>query len=563
MKHYFIWIVLLCCTTGMAQENYTKWIVQAESLVEKEEEASSKEALSLYKKAFTQFPDSIEVEDLYQGAILAASLQDKDIAFVYLNQLFGDKKDSNGFPGWMNITHEDAVEECKNLLDDPRWKVVVLEANKRKYAFDLMLKSEEKAFFQTKKQIDYSSKNGKERYEQLKNDHPYLPKEQRDYSIGFQLNDTTKTSYYVHLPQNYNPAKSYPLLFFLHGAVRYSPLLDFQTPEMNLGNWNRYYTKYADQYDVILVFPRANKQYNWMTSDEGFFMVPAILKEIKSTINVDDDKVFLAGHSNGATGVFSYLMKNATPFAGFYGFNTQPKVFTGGTFVENAKNRNFINFSTDQDYYYPPNANDDFTALMNQIQVDYKEVRYDGFPHWFPQFDESEPAYQILFADLMQRKRETFPSSLTWEFDDEVNGSLDWLQNIKLDTVQTKASWHHQPLNFKITKWLEYESDDDDDETLKEVVVDKDAFDFPRTSAKIVAEYKDNVYRIKTSRIKSFAIAISPEMIDMKKKVKVYVNDQLYYDNKVSYDGEFIRKNFEKNRDRKQLWIHLIPVELK
>ncbi|MBB1139000.1 hypothetical protein [Myroides sp. WP-1] len=563
MKHYFIWIVLLCCTTGMAQENYTKWIVQAESLVEKEEEASSKEALSLYKKAFTQFPDSIEVEDLYQGAILAASLQDKDIAFAYLNQLFGDKKDSNGFPGWMNITHEDAVEECKNLLDDPRWKVVVLEANKRKHAFDLMLKSEEKAFFQTKKQIDYSSKNGKERYEQLKNDHPYLPKEQRDYSIGFQLNDTTKTSYYVHLPQNYNPAKSYPLLFFLHGAVRYSPLLDFQTPEMNLGNWNRYYTKYADQYDVILVFPRANKQYNWMTSDEGFFMVPAILKEIKSTINVDDDKVFLAGHSNGATGVFSYLMKNATPFAGFYGFNTQPKVFTGGTFVENAKNRNFINFSTDQDYYYPPNANDDFTALMNQIQVDYKEVRYDGFPHWFPQFDESEPAYQILFADLMQRKRETFPSSLTWEFDDETNGSVDWLQNIKLDTVQTKASWHHQPLNFKITKWLEYESDDDDDDTMQEVEVDKDAFDFPRASGKVVAEYKDNVYRIKTSRIKSFAIAISPEMIDMKKKVKVYVNDQLYYDNKVSYNGEFIRKNFEKNRDRKQLWIHLIPVELK
>jgi predicted esterase len=165
----------------------------------------------------------------------------------------------------------------------------------------------------------------------------------------------------------------------------------------NLGGWNRYYTKYADRDDVILVFPRASKQYNWMLSDDGFFMIPEMLKQIKKAINIDDNNVFIAGHSNGATGSFSYLMKQPTSFAGFYGFNTYPKVFTGGTFAENMKNRSFINFSTDEDYYYPPNANDDFTKLMKGISADYKEYRYNGFPHWFPQFDESEPAYEILF----------------------------------------------------------------------------------------------------------------------------------------------------------------------
>ncbi|WP_158960739.1 alpha/beta hydrolase-fold protein [Myroides fluvii] len=560
MKQCVIWMALICGTVGMAQETYSHWVARAEARLELEEESSQKEALLYYQKAFTQFPDSIAVEDVYEGVILAASLQEKDLAFSYLNQLLGDKKDGNGFPGWRNITHQDAIEECKNLLDDPRWQVVVKAATKQKEQVELALKREEEAFFQTKLQVLYAPENGKEVYEQLKNELVFLPKAQRDYSLSFQLNDSTKTSYFIHLPKNYNPTKSYPLLFFLHGAVRYSSLLDFQTAELNLGGWNRYYTKYADQHDVILVFPRANKQYNWMTSDEGFFMIPTILKRIKSAINIDDDKVFLAGHSNGATGVFSYLMKNATPFAGFYGFNTHPKVFTGGTFVANIKNRNFINFSTDQDYYYPPNANDDFTALMNQIKADYKEVRYAGFPHWFPEFDESEPAYQILFADLMQRKRETFPSSLTWEFDDEANGSMDWLQDIKLDTLAPKANWQSSS-NFKITKWLEYGEDDDD--TLKEVVVDEDAFDFPRASGKIVAEYKNNVYRIKTSRIKSFALAISPEMIDVKKKVKVYVNDQLYYNSKVTYDGVFTLKNFVKNKDRKRLWINLIPIELK
>src|SRR5690606_40350027 len=101
---------------------------------------------------------------------------------------------------------------------------------------------------------------------------------------------------------------------------------------------------------------------------------------------------------------------------------------------------------------YPPNANDDFRKLMNGINVDYKEYRYNGFPHWFPQFDESEPAYQILFDDLTERKRNPFPKEISWEFDDEKYGNIDWLSDIKLDTLSPKVNWHKE-LNFKISKW--------------------------------------------------------------------------------------------------------------
>src|SRR5699024_9908672 len=134
----------------------------------------------------------------------------------------------------------------------------------------------------------------------------------------------TKTSYFIHLPKNYNPQKEYPLLFFLHGAVNGNKLQSFQTPELALHNWNRFYTKYASQNNVILVFPSGGEKYNWMYPGDGFFMVPEMLKRIKNSINVNDDKVFISGHSNGATGSFSYLMKQPTEFAGFYGFNTYP-----------------------------------------------------------------------------------------------------------------------------------------------------------------------------------------------------------------------------------------------
>ena len=120
MKYSILLFAFVCTSIGMAQESYTKWIRQAEHLVEKDDEANRHEALSYYEKAFLHFPDSIEVEDLYEGGLLAAKLQKNELAFTYLNQLLEDRKDSNGFPAWTNITHEDAIKDFKNLLGDPR-----------------------------------------------------------------------------------------------------------------------------------------------------------------------------------------------------------------------------------------------------------------------------------------------------------------------------------------------------------------------------------------------------------------------------------------------------------
>lgn len=558
MKKYLIGLILVLSATSYAQESYTQWIKQAEDLVEQDKEESRKKALHYYEEAFAHYTDSITLEDRYEGALLAAELKEIDRAFVFLTPMLGEQKDGNGFRGWTYLLHEDATEEFQHVMDDPRWKTLVEEAQRQKTAFMTVLKQQEEEFFQRKEQSFTSMAKGKKLYDEIKNYNPYVAKKQRDYSIGLQLNDSTKTSYFIHLPQNYNPTKRYALLFFLHGAVRYSPLLEFQTAEINLGGWNRYYTKYADRDDVILVFPRANKQYNWMTADDGFFMVPMILKEIKQVIHVDNRKVYLAGHSNGATGVFSYWMKQPTAYAGFYGFNTKPKVMTGGTFIENAKNRSFISFSTDQDYYYPPQANEDVTALMNQIQADYKDYRYPGFPHWFPSFDESEPAYAILFDDLKKRTRNTYAPTLSWEFDDDAYGSVDWLQQMKLDTLQPKATWH-QPLNFAISKWLEY----DEQDQLKEVTVDQEAFDFPRASGKVVASYKDNVFRLSTSRIKAVSIYISPEMVNIQKPIQVYINGDLYYNKKVEYNTSFMLRNFEQNQDRDLIWINSIDLIIK
>lgn len=550
--------LILFSFLAKAQENYSTLSRKAlETMWKSKDEIGYKKALNMYEEAFRIYPDSIDGTGLYKASVLASELKDYDKAFQYLSPLASMKTDEDGYPGWSYIVGKSSDNEYKNLLSDPRWNSLKTKATKDKTAFYNELQEKEYEFFSTKKLDLNKSKNTNQLYQEIKNFNPFKVKNERDYSIAFKINDSTKTSFFIHLPRNYNPEKKYPLLFFLHGAVRSNSLTDYQMADWNLSGWNRYYTKYAELNDVILVFPKGSKHYNWMTPDDGFSMIPEMLKLIKKSINVDDNKVFISGHSNGATGSFSYLMKHPTEFAGFYGFNTYPKVFTGGTFVENIKNRSFINFSTDDDYYYPPNANEDFTNLMKGINAEYKEYRYNGFPHWFPQFDESEPAYKILFDDLSTRKRNPFPNQISWEFDDEKYGNIDWISNIKLDTLNSKQNWQKE-LNFKITKWLEY----DEKDSLLTKFVDKNAFDFPRNSGKIKAEFSNNTFRIETSKIQSFSINISPEIVNMNKKVKIYINGKLYFNEMIKFNSEFMLKNFEDNRDREQVWVNYINLKI-
>lgn len=510
-------------------------------------------ALILFQKAFTAYPDSIEEQGYYEASVLAAQLNEREEALHYLDSLV--EMEGIYGPGYQFLLDEDAESEYKNLFREARWDTLLVRAQRQKEVFFRKLKNQEVEFFAQRPAPSLNEKK-EELYFQLKQSNNYKRKAQRNYSIMFHINDSIGSSYYVHLPADYSPDRQYPLLFFLHGAVRYSKLSDFQS-EYILGDWNRFYTQYADKHDIILVFPQANKQYNWMSSDEGFFMIPAILKEIKTALNIDDNKVFISGHSNGATGSFSYWMKQPTPFAGFFGFNTQPKVCTGGTFLKNGLNRFFVNFSTDQDYYYPPQANDSLQVLASSLHLNYEDHRYNGFPHWFPQFNESESAYRIIFEKIRTHSRNPFPEEINWETDDIRYGRMDWLNILELDTLRSRADWHNT-LNFGIHKWLEY----NEKEELTTKDVDRQAFDFPRKSGVINAKFDNNIFSIKTSCVKAFRLYISPEMVDIKQPISVYVNGERVFREKVKYDDEFMMSTFNEQKDRTQIWVNYIDIRV-
>ena len=509
-------------------------------------------AYALYNEAFNRFPGQVEKTGLYKAGYLAAVLGHKPEAFRLLNEAVN-------LGMWSIILGEYASGEFSAIIHEPQWSDLVRKAKivRDRFMKKLIDKQQQLEAHSMRSKLRFARASAEEAYRMIRTYNQYSLIREHFLSLSFQINDTLQSPYLVCLPEKYNPRKSYSLLISLHGGVLNTTDFPAYMDSTDTGGWNRFYTKYAQQHDVIMVYPNANRSYNWMTPDLGFFMVPDILKSIKQIVNVDDSKVFITGHSNGATGSFSYLMKQPAPFAAFYGFNTRPRVATGGTFVRNILNRSFFNVSTDEDYYFPPDANDALTVLMKQIGADYQDHRYNGYPHWFPAFHDSEAAHQLLFADLLKRSRDPFKPALYWECDDVKYGRCDWLDITQIDTAAKPAVLHTQ-LNFDIKKWKYYNAADS--------LVSKDtlmtAFRYDKPSGAVQASYSNNVFKLTTSKLKRLSVYISPEMVDLKKKVLIEVNGKVLFNGLVRYNKSVLLKEFYATADRKALWVNRIDLEL-
>ncbi|MFT3826682.1 MAG: hypothetical protein QM731_22360 [Chitinophagaceae bacterium] len=392
-------------------------------------------------------------------------------------------------------------------------------------------------------------------YQQLKSfNHYKQPATINRYLFLYHtINDSTKAPYTVLLPASYDPHKSYPLLVVLHGAVRVQESLPAYADSSITRYYHRHFTKYATEANMIMVFPFGSSKYNWMYPDAGFSVTPAVIRYLKQLLNIDDNEVYVTGHSNGATGSFSYLIKQPSLFAGFSGMNTQPRVRTGGTFLLNARNRSFYNIATDLDYYYPPAANDSLNLLAHQLHIPWTVDMHKGYPHWFPQFDTADIPVKKMFASMLSFKRNPFHPQLYWECDNIEYGSCDWLSITKLDTTKQAAAWQHQ-YNFTIPYWL------DNMNTGKVIDSSSIAFGYPRRSGAVQATYKQNTFTLESSRVQSLRIYLSPAMIDFSKPVTVYLDGKKVFDKKVQYNKTFMIRNFSQNFDRKAVWVGYIDI---
>lgn len=566
MKYYLLLTLsLFFLTKSTKSQTYNQLRDSAAKFREKKEYAS---AFNLLSKGIALTGNPYH-NDLYDAAALASIIQLNDTALYYLNRLIDQ--------GEYDMITCDARNDAnfKGLQANDKWWQLIEKASKRKTDEDIRKMSAIATCVNYQDQLRFfcdsvlnllleKKYTGKELLKQLKNYNQFSPikmKQKRELLVfANKINDSTHSFYEVQLPDNYNTSVSYPILLVLHGAVFMNssfpdPRLTSKYGFFDTTGINQFFSQFGYLSNTIVVYPHANSEFNWMFPDDGFPMILNIVKDLKRYFNIDDNKVFISGHSNGATGVVSYLLKSPNFFAGFYGFNSNPRIRTGGTFIRNALNRSYFNVATDKDYYFPVSGHDTLAKLALSIGIDWQNHVYRGFPHWFPQFKESEAAFKLMFEDMNTRVRNPFRHNLDWECDDVKYGRCDWISIEQFDTLAEKKNWQKQ-INFPVTHWI----NNNDTSKISDTVIR--AFNFPRLSGAVKAYYNNNRFNIETSRVKKISIFLNPEMIDFSKQVTVFVNGKEVFNKKMNYDKDFMLNSLRENFDRKAIWVNYISLQL-
>lgn len=373
-----------------------------------------------------------------------------------------------------------------------------------------------------------------------------------------RLSDSLEFPYLVQLPINFDARRRYPMVVVLHGTVgRQTTLPDVADSTRHIAFFGSPFFDHAYQSGVIAVFPYSTNRYNWMMPDDGFDLVPDLVRQVKKTYSIDDQRVYVAGHSNGATGAFSYLLKQPGLFAGFAGLNNRPQVRTGGTFLLNGTNRSFYNVSTDYDYYFPIEGHRTLTNLARQLNIDWINQEVVGQRNHSYLVNSRDSAvtevYEALFNNLLAKRRNPFKPELYWECDNVKHGRIDWLEINQLDTLAKTASWHTRQ-NFSVTGWREMMN--------PKVILDStsQAFAFPRRSGAVTAHYSNNRFELKTSRVKSVTIYLSPEMVDFTKPFSIVINGILVFSAAAAADREFMIGTFRREADNQAIWVNRLQL---
>jgi len=254
------------------------------------------------------------------------------------------------------------------------------------------------------------------------------------------INDTLKAPYYIYIPENYDAKKRTPLIIYLHGGIsrpNFPEEFDKYVEENHL-------LKFAKQENWLMLFPEANMQTLWweLSGMENLFDQ---LHSMKNSYNLDDDRIFLTGFSDGASGTFQFALSKPDNFASFYPQNGNMSVGNAAAknsiFLPNFRNRFLKVINTDNDGLYPAEQMRKLCKISLEAGANLLYSEYWGIGHR-PDYWEQE--YPILIDLMKTHPRNIFNSHLYWECNDIEYGKCDWIEITEIDTLEIKKNWQVQ-----------------------------------------------------------------------------------------------------------------------
>lgn len=248
--------------------------------------------------------------------------------------------------------------------------------------------------------------------------------------------DNVKRPYLLYVPPSYNHTKATPLIVALHGGVNRANLVENPRQYANTS----FFSYMAQENGWIVLFPLGQSGATWFDI-VGMSNIKNLIRIVKSEYNIDDDRVWMGGVSDGASAGFGHAMIDPTDYAAFIAINGNMGVPSHDgdlpTYPVNLFNTPIYNISSTHDAIYPSSQMKKTIDMAERAgaKITFKERK--GGHH----FDKIEEEIPEMTAFLYEHSRDPAPSKIVWESPGGRFGRCFWI-SVDSASSDPPAPWH-------------------------------------------------------------------------------------------------------------------------
>jgi hypothetical protein len=246
--------------------------------------------------------------------------------------------------------------------------------------------------------------------------------------------DGLEHDYAFVVPREYDPSRPHQVRFYLHGGIaraRPAPVNRIRTDALPSG------------VEEIRVFPNGWVRALWWSATQVDNLA-RILDRLKRFYNIDENRVYLTGTSDGGTGVYYMAFRDPTAWASFVPLighmvvlGTPSVRADGEIFPGNAVNRPLYVVNTGRDRLYPAHAIEMYVDHLRKLGAPVVFRVYPELDHsteWWP---NERPELEAFVHD---HPREPLPDRISWQTErvDRFNRA-QWLVIDQLGTVEGES----------------------------------------------------------------------------------------------------------------------------
>ena len=211
------------------------------------------------------------------------------------------------------------------------------------------------------------------------------------------------------IPKDYDPSRPYQVRFQLHGGIARAraPLVNrIRVDALPSGA------------EEITVYPGGWVRALWWSATQVDNLA-RILDHLKRTYNIDENRVYLTGISDGGTGVYYVGFRDATPWASFVPLignmvvlGTASVRAEGEMYPGNAVNKPFYIVNTGRDPLYPAHVMEMYVDHLLKLGTQVVYRVYPELGHSTEWWTNERPELEAFVQD---HPREPLPDSISWQ----------------------------------------------------------------------------------------------------------------------------------------------------